>query len=154
MGGFRGCPLVKKGGIIVAYNPGIAKFHPQHHPSYIDFWQKDLEKFYHPVECWDGLSESYARNPEYIRKYQDNYAYHGTHCLMNWMWSGMGLKHLSEVILAGAREPETARKIGFTPAKDFNTALGMAKEGAGNDKAMAYMVIPPMFCADTSTSDL
>jgi hypothetical protein len=147
-GAFRGGPLVKKGGIIVVYNPGLAKFHPRHHPSYIDFWQKHLEEFYDPLECWNGLSESYARNSGYIRKYREDFAYHGTHCLMNWMWSGMNLKHLSEVILACAKEPETAKKIGFTPAKDFTTALSMARERAGKDAAIANMVIPPIFCAD------
>jgi len=50
--------------------------------------------------------------------------------------------------LGGAKEPETAKKIGFTPAKDFNTALSMARERAGNDAAIANMVIPPIFCAD------
>ncbi len=147
-GMFRGSPFVKKGGIVVAYNPGIKKFHPRHHPSYIDFWEKDLENFYDPEECWDGLAEKYAQDPEYIRKYQDDYAYHGTHSLMNWMWSGMVLRHLKGVILAGAKEPETAKKIGFIPAADFNTAISMAREMAGNGATMAYQVVPPMFCVD------
>ncbi len=150
LGAFYRRPLVKKGGIVVAYNPGIEEFHPMHHPSYIDFWQKDMEKFYDPEECWNELSESYAHNPEYIRKYRDHYAYHGAHCLINWMWSGMGLKHPKEVILAGAREPDTARKIGFTAAKDFDTAVAIARERAGNDAAIAYQFLPPAFCVDVA----
>jgi hypothetical protein len=67
---------------------------------------------------------------------------------MNWMWSGMALKHPGEVILAGSKEPGTARKIGFTPAKDFDTALAMAKERVGNGASIAYPFIPPTFCAD------
>jgi hypothetical protein len=148
LGMFRNNPLVKEGGVVVAYNPGIEKFHPQHHPSYIDFWKKDLEKFYDPMECWDALSEKYANNSEYIRKYQDDYAYHGTHCLMNWMWSGMSLKNLNAVILAGARQPDTARKIGFIPEPDFDRAISMAKEMAGRDATITYPVIPPLFCVD------
>ena len=148
LGLFHRRPLVKKGGIVVAYNPGLEKFHPRHHPSYIDFWQKDLEQFYTPMACWDELSESYARNPSYLKKYREDYAYHGAHCLMNWCWSGMGLKHPAEVILAGAKEPNTARKIGFTPIKDFNDAVAAAKERAGGDVTLAYQVIPPMFCVD------
>jgi hypothetical protein len=147
LGAFYHRPLVKKGGIVVAYNPGLEKFHPRHHPSYIDFWQKDLETYYNPEECWDELAESYAQNPGYIKKYRDNYAYHGTHCLINWIWSGMSMKHPAEVILAGARQPDTARKIGFTPAKDFTAAVAMARErsGLGRDAAIACPVIPPMF---------
>jgi hypothetical protein len=145
LGSFLNRPLLKKGGVVVAYNPGIEKFHPRHHPAYIDFWEKDLETFFEPEKCWDQLAEPYAQNPYYLRLYRDDYAYHGTHCIINWIWSGMGLKHTGEVILAGAKEPDTARKIGFTPAKDFNTAVAKAVERAGRGASIAYQVIPPIF---------
>ena len=145
---FRGRPLVKKGGVIVAYNPGINKFHPRHHPSYRDFWEGDLAHYGDPVECWESLAEPYAENPRYIKQYRDEYAYHGTHGLINWMWSGMGMKHVSDVILAGATDPETAKKIGFTPAADFAGALSMARERAGRNASMTYQFIPPLFCVD------
>jgi hypothetical protein len=145
---FRNRPLVKEGGIIVAYNPGLNRFHQRHHPSYIDFWERDLAQFYDPEKCWNELAEPYAQNPEYIGRYQHDYAYHGTHALMLWMWSGMGLRRLKGVILAGAREPNIAQKIGFVPAPDLNSALAMAREMAGSESTMAYQVIPPLFCAD------
>jgi len=148
LGLFKSRPLVREGGVIIAYNPGVEKFHPGHHPSYVDFWQNDLEDHYDPQECWDELAESYADNPRYKRLYQDSFAYHGTHCLMNWMWSGMSMKHVSEVILAGAKEPETARKIGFRPAANFTAALALAREMMGADAKISYQVIPPMFCVD------
>jgi nickel-dependent lactate racemase len=148
MGLYKNRPLVKKDGIIVAYNPGIQKFHPGHHPSYVDFWHRDLEEHYDPIQCWEELAEPYAENPLYKRLYQDSYAYHGTHALINWIWSGMCMKHLKGVVLAGAKEPETARKIGFMPAPDFSTALSMAKEMAGVHSKMAYQFIPPLFCVD------
>ena len=148
MGLFKSRPLVKKGGIIVAYNPGIEKFHTGHHPSYVDFWKNDLEDYYDPQECWNELSESYAEDPRYKKLYQNNFAYHGTHSLINWMWSGMCMKHIQAVILAGAKEPATAGKIGFMPAADFPTALAMAKDMAGANAKMTYQVIPPLFCVD------
>jgi hypothetical protein len=148
---FRGQPLVKEGGVVVACNPGMEKFNLRHHGAYKDFWDNDLEDHYDPEECWDGLSEKYAENPNYIRKYRDEYAYHGTHGLINWMWSGMGMRHVKGVVLAGAKEPETARKIGFTPAPDFSYAIAMAREMTGNDASMAYQVIPPLFCVDVES---
>ena len=105
LGLFKDRPLIRKGGVIIAYNPGIDKFHPIHHPSYAYSWQRDLENHYDPQECWDELAEPYAMNPLYLRHYRDNFAYHGTHCLINWMWSGMSMKHVQGVILAGAKEP-------------------------------------------------
>jgi hypothetical protein len=150
LGTFYRRPLLKKGGILVAYNPGIEKFHPMHHPSYIDFWQKDMERFYEPEECWNELSESYAQNSEYIRKYRDHYAYHGAHCLINWMWSGMGMKHPGAVILAGVKEPDTARKLGFTAVRNFDTAVAIARERAGSGASIAYQLIPPVFCVDVA----
>jgi hypothetical protein len=145
---FRGRPLVKEGGVIIACNPGLEKFNLRHHGAYRDFWDNDLEDHYDPEECWNALSEKYADNPEYIRNYRNDYAYHGTHGLINWMWSGMGMRHVKGVILAGAKEPETARKIGFTPASDLSSAIAMAREMAGGDGSMAYQAIPPLFCVD------
>jgi hypothetical protein len=148
---FRNRPLVKEGGVVVACNPGLEKFNLRHHGAYKDFWDNDLEDHYDPEECWDTLSEKYAENPGYIRKYRDEYAYHGTHGLINWMWSGMGMRHVKGVILAGAKEPETAKKIGFTPAPDFSSAIAMARDMAGGDASMAYQVIPPLFCVDVES---
>ena len=148
VGMFSNRPLVKEGGIVVAYNPGRNEFHYGHHPSYIDFWENDLDRYYDPEECWNELSQKYAENSEYIRKYQEDYAYHGTHSLILWMWSGMVLRHLKAVILAGAKNAETAKKIGFIPAKDFGSAINSAREMAGNSATMAYQFIPPVFCVD------
>jgi hypothetical protein len=147
-GMFSNRPLVKEGGIVVAYNPGRNEFHPGHHPSYVDFWENDLDRYYDPEECWSELSQKYAENSEYIRKYQEDYAYHGAHSLILWMWSGMVLRHLKAVLLAGAKNPETARKIGFTPQKDFASAINSARDMAGNSATMAYQFIPPVFCVD------
>jgi hypothetical protein len=148
LGLFRNRPLVRKGGVIVAYNPGIEKFHPGHHPSYLDFWNRDLENHADPVECWNALAEPYAADSRYMRLYRESLAYHGTHSLMNWMWSGMGLRHVHSVILAGAKEPLTARKIGFIPAPDLDHAIAQAREAAGPGSTIAFQVIPPLFCAD------
>lgn len=65
-----------------------------------------------------------------------------------WMWSGMALRHLKTVILAGARDTETARKIGFTPAKNFSSAVALARDMAGSSATMAYQFIPPIFCVE------
>ena len=94
------------------------------------------------------LAEKYAADPRYLRLYREGFAYHGTHSLMNWMWSGMALKGLSAVILAGAREPDTARKLGFVPARDLGTALAVARERMGRDARIACPVIPPLFAVE------
>jgi hypothetical protein len=148
LGLFRSRPLVRQGGVIIACNPGIKKFHSGHHLSYRDFWEKDLRNYSDPVKCWDNLAESYASNPLYMKLYQDAFAYHGVHGLINWMWSGMGLKQVKAVILAGAREPETARKIGFIPSPDLASAISMAREMTGPSSHIAYQVIPPLFCVE------
>ena len=145
---YRNRALLREGGVVVAYNPGLEKFHAQHHPSYLDFWEKDLENFRDPIQCWDELAEPYARNPEYIRKYQSGNAYHGSHSLMNWFWSGLKLQHVKAVILAGAKDPACARKIGFLPVADFGTALATAREMAGPGATMGYKFLPPLFAVD------
>lgn len=145
---YRNRSLVREGGIIIACNPGVEVFHHRHHPSYRDFWERDAEAYADPEHCWNELAEPYANNSEYLKRYRDDYAYHGTHPLMLWMWSGMGLRRVRGVILAGSREPDTARRLGFTPAGDLKRAIAMAREIAGKDATIVYQVIPPLFCVD------
>lgn len=147
-GMYRGRPLVKENGVIIALNPGIEKFHPGHHPSYIDFWNRDLAQFGDPESCWETLADRYADDPGYLEKYRNGFAYHGTHSLINWFWSGMALRRVRAVILAGAKEPETAKKIGFIPAGNLSHAIDMAREMAGDDATIAYPVMPPLFGVD------
>jgi len=147
-GMYRGQSLIKENGIIIACNPGLEKFHPGHHPSYIDFWNNDLENHMDPEFCWEKLSEPYARNSEYIEKYRDHFAYHGTHGLINWMWSGMAMRHVKGVILAGAKQPDVARKIGFIPAQNLDVAIDMATEMTGRSAAIGYQVMPPLFSVE------
>ncbi len=144
-GMFKGAPLVREGGVIIAVNPGHEKFHPFHHPSYVDFWQSDCLRYREPEECWDKLAEAYARDPAYIEAYRDRYAYHGAHVLMNWCWSGSALRYVKAVILAGARSKGTAEKIGFIPADDLESAFQKAYSMIGSDASIAYPVMPPLF---------
>jgi hypothetical protein len=57
----------------------------------------------------------------------------------------MALRQVKGVILAGAREPDTARKIGFTPARNLSAAIDMAKDLVGRDASIGYQMIPPLF---------
>jgi hypothetical protein len=148
MGMFCNRPLVRKGGVIVACNPGLERFHPQHHPSYKDFWDRDLEHFRDPEGCWKELAEPYAANPVYLEKYRNHYAYHGTHVLMNWFWSGMALRYLKGVVLAGAKEPATARKIDFIPQTGLSKAIDLAREMAGPSATVGFMAMPPHFVTE------
>ncbi len=150
VGLFRGMPLVRDGGVIVAYNPGIARFSQRHHPAYIDFWEHHLPEYEDPVRCWEELAGRYADDPRYTRLYRDEFAYHGTHGLINWMWSGMGMRHVRAVILAGAKEPHTARKLGFIPEPDLSRAIDHAREMTCRDARITYQVVPPLFCVDVT----
>lgn len=138
-------PLVRENGVIIACNPGYEKFHPIHHPAYIDFWEKDLMEHMDPEYCWDRLAKSYAENPAYIDKYRNHYAYHGTHGLINWIWSGMALRRLKGVVLAGAKQPNVAHKLGFIPARNLDEAVAMARNMAGREAEIGYQMIPPLF---------
>ncbi|MEW5735564.1 MAG: lactate racemase domain-containing protein [Thermodesulfobacteriota bacterium] len=149
-GAHMGKPLVREGGVIVALNPGREVFDKNEHPSYYDFWTRELPEHFDPELCWRELAEKYAADTRYLSMYRTGFAYHGTHSLMNWMWSGMALKSLSAVILAGAKEPATAEKMGFVPARDLSTALAMARERLGRDARIICPVIPPLFAVDVA----
>jgi len=142
---YAGRPLVRNNGVIIACNPGIEKFHSFHHPSYVDFWHRDLADFTDPEVCWEQLADVYANDEAYLDKYRNHYAYHGTHALINWFWAGMALRQVKGVILAGAKQPETAKKIGFLPAKNLDAAIAMAREMTNPNATIGYPVMPPLF---------
>lgn len=100
---------------------------------------------YDPEVCWEQRADVYAEDETYLDQYRNRFAYHGTHALINWFWSGMALRQVKGVILSGARQPETARKIGFVSAKDLDAAIAMAREMTTPSATIVYPVMPPLF---------
>lgn len=145
---YRGKPLVRKDGVLIIANPCQKRFHEIHHPSYIDFYENVLPETKDPQEIADHYEEKFAQNPEYIDKYRYHFAYHGVHPLYAWYWGAYSLKHLRQVIVAGAKEPETARRLGFQPASSMSQAISMAEDIVGRECTISYPFMPFPYAID------
>lgn len=146
---YRGKPVVRQGGVWIICHPCRADFDEEHHPSYVEFFHRVLPETRDADEIRNRYEKEFAENPIYIEKYRFGHAYHGVHPFYMWYWAENGQKHVGHVICAGAEEPETARRLGWIPAKDLATALEMAKDLL-NDREPNTVLLhaPPLLMAE------
>jgi len=146
---YRGKPLVREGGVLIMHHPTPWKFHPVHHPSYIDFFEQVLTVTTDPVEVEAKFEEAFATDPWYIHLYRTSHAYHGVHALYMWYWCAHALQHLGGVIIVGGN-PKAVRRMGFKPASTLNDALEMASDVVGRDPSITHLHAPPLLVADVT----
>lgn len=147
---YRGKPLVRKGGAMIILQPFLPGFHPVHHPSYIEFFEKVLPQTRDPLEMEESFEEDFARRPEYIRGYRSGNAYHGVHPFYVWYWGAGALEHLSRIIVVGAVDRGIVERFGFENAGSLDAALSTVAEHLGEGFSMSHMVVPPVFSAAVS----
>ena len=145
---YRHRPVVKKGGVTILVHPFKRAFNKIHHPSYIDFYDEVLPQTRDPHEMEHKFEKSYAENERYIDLYRNSYAYHGVHPFYMWYWGAHGNAHCSKVIAVNPGEEEVARRLGYEVAKDFDSALGMAKDIMGQNASISYLHTPPILMCD------
>jgi hypothetical protein len=151
---YRNKPVVRKGGVLVFFNPLRTRFHPVHHPSYVRFFEEVLTKTRDPQEMAEQYEEAFARDPSYLRDYRENYAYFGAHPFFAWYWGACALSHLSKVVVARCEDPGAAMRMGFEPASDLADALRIAGRALGQtDPSITYLQIPPLFIAEVDGDD-
>ena len=145
---YRGKPLVRKGGVLIFTHPLEKRFHPVHHPSYIDFFDNVLSKTRDPKEIEVGFEEDFATNQRYIDLYRFSYAYHGAHPFYMWYWACYGQQYLGQVIVVGAKNPEVAKRLGYEVAPNMQSALEMAGNLVGPNPEITALHYPPIFVCD------
>ncbi len=145
---YRGKPLVRRGGVMILTHPMQDKFHMVHHPSYYDFFNECLTVTRDPAELERRFEKQYAENERYIDLYRHSYAYHGVHPFYMWYWGAHGMAHLGKVIALRPINDDTARRVGFEPARSLDEALEMARGEVGADARITYYHCPPIIMCD------
>ena len=145
---YRGRPLVREGGVLIATHPVPNDWHKVHHPSYIDFFNEVLPETTNPQEMKE-FEERYASDPWYRTLYRSSYAYHGVHPFYMWYWGAHALGYLGDVIFVGG-DPMTTKRMGFRRAGTVDEALEMAQDTVGRNPSKTYMHIPPLFMCEVS----
>ena len=140
----RGKPLVRQGGTVILCHPLRDEFHPEHHPSYIEFFHRCLAE---SREAGDFEAE-FARNPTYIHMYRYGHAYHGAHPFHAWHEGDAARRHVGRVIAAGCEEHHVAGRLGWDAADTLDEAIALATSDLGHSSTITYLHAPPAVIAD------
>jgi lactate racemase len=145
---YRGKPLVREGGTVIVCHPLRDEFHPEHHPSYIEFFHRCLAQTTDAIELADQFEHEFAHNPTYTHMYRYGNAYHGVHPFYMWYWGEPARQHCGRVIAAGCQEPEVAARLGWEAADSLDEAIAMATSEQGRSASITYLHLPPLVIAD------
>jgi hypothetical protein len=137
-------PLVRPGGILVVAHPCHGAIDADRHPSYVEMYERLLPGTLDPVELWERHVDDFAHRPEYVYKYRHAHAFHGSHPFFLWSQTGFLRRYLSDVFVAGARDPQAARRVGLTPFGSLDEALAEAAARLGRSHSLAYHHFPPL----------
>jgi hypothetical protein len=146
---YRGRPLVRQGGVVIAFHPVPYEWHPVHHPSYIDFFDTVLSETRDPVEIEARFEEDFARDEWYRHLYRTSHAYHGVHPFYMWYWAADGMRHVGRVIFVGG-DRETVQRMGYMSASSLDDALEMATDVVGRHPSISYLHAPPLLLCDVT----
>lgn len=142
---YRGKPLVRPGGVYILLHPLHEDFHPIHHPSYIEFYNRVLTDTTDPKKLEQKYEEEFAHNTKYINLYRNSYAYHGVHPFYMWYWGCYAYKYLGKVIVVKPKLKRPADIMGFDTADSIPQAIAMAKTFLGTEyPQITNYHIPPI----------
>ncbi|MBI3911544.1 MAG: DUF2088 domain-containing protein [Armatimonadetes bacterium] len=147
---YRNKPLVRRGGVMILLHPLYNRFHPVHHPSYIDFFEEVLSETRDAAEIGRRFEESYAYNPRYIELYRRSYAYHGVHPFYMWYWGCYAQQYLGRVICVAPESQKAAQRLGWDAAASLDEAIEMAQDTVGRNPSISVYRCPPLFLCDVT----
>ena len=135
---FQNIPLVKEGGIIILVHPCRRQFDALKYPSYVEIFEHLIPETQDPFVLWDLYAEEYAHRPEFVHKYRYGFGFHGVHPLILWGQGAYGLRYMGKVFLAGAKDPEAARLLGFDAFDTVEEAIAEAERLIGKNCSISY----------------
>jgi nickel-dependent lactate racemase len=135
---FQNIPLVKEGGIIILVHPCLRQFDAVKYPSYVEMFDKLIPETQDPFVLWELYAEEYAHRPEFVHKYRYGFGFHGVHPLILWGQGAYGLRYLGKVFMAGAKDPEAARLLGFEAFATVEEAIAEAERLISKDCSISY----------------
>ncbi|HZW89010.1 MAG TPA: transcriptional regulator, partial [Myxococcaceae bacterium] len=144
----RGVPLVKKGGVIILCHPAYDEFDPEHHPSYIEFFNRLLPETRDAMKLEHMYEREFAENPSYVHLYRKGHAYHGAHPFYMWYWGENGRQHVGKVICAGAENNHVPELLGWERADTLGEAIDLARGFMGRSASITCVKTAPIVQCD------
>ncbi len=144
----RGIPLLKKGGVMILCHPAYDEFDPEHHPSYIEFFNRLLPETRDALVLEHKYEEEFATNPSYLHLYRKGHAYHGAHPFYMWYWGENGRQHVGKVIVAGSENNHVPEMMGWERTDTLAEAIDIAKGFMGRSSQISFAHLPPILQTD------
>jgi len=144
----RGTPLLKKGGVMILCHPAYDEFDPEHHPSYIEFFNRLLPETRDALVLEHKYEEEFATNPSYLHLYRKANAYHGAHPFYMWYWGENGRQHVGKVIVAGSENNHVPEMMGWERTDTLAEAIDIAKGFMGRSAQISFAHLPPILQTD------
>ena len=144
----RGVPLLKKGGVIILCHPAYDEFDPEHHPSYIEFFNRLLPETRDAMVLEKKYEEEFAQNPSYVHLYRKGNAYHGVHPFYMWYWGENGRQHAGKVIVAGSENNHVPEMMGWERTDTLSEAIDVARGFMGRSAQISMVHMPPILQTD------
>jgi lactate racemase len=135
--------LGKPGCSVILATPCPNQWDLEHHPAYREVWDRVLPESRDPYEISDRWIDEFATRADYIERYRNAVAFHPVHAILA-THPLKRLRHASRVFVAGARDPDLPKHVGFIPTRTVEEALAAAEAIHGRDCSIA--------CIDTAAA--
>ena len=145
---YRNKPLLRDGGVMIVAHPCSDKFDPEHHPSYIEFFNRLLPETRDAYTLEQKYQDEFAYNPSYVEMYRRGHAYHGAHPFYMWYWGQRGREKCSRVIVVGADNATVPQMLGWERADTMAEAIAMAQSTVGRSAQITMLHQPPIVITD------
>jgi len=140
---YKGLPMLKKGGTMIALHPCTDKFDNDQHAPYIEFVHRILPETRDAMELHKRFERQFAANPAYVEMYRSGHAYHPAHAFFMWYWGEAGRQHTGRVIIVGADNEYIPKLMGWETARTMDEALRMARTTAPPQPEILALHIAP-----------
>jgi hypothetical protein len=98
-------------------------------PADREVWER-FGQVHSALDLFD-FEEEFLTREDHLYRYRHCHAVHPIHAFWLFYENQYLLDHPGKVIFAGDVNPEAVRKLGLTPARDFNHAWAMAEQIVG-----------------------
>jgi hypothetical protein len=145
---YRHRPLLKKGGVMIVAHPCSDQFDPDHHPSYIEFFNRLLPETRDAYTLEKKYQDEFAYNPSYVEMYRRGHAYHGAHPFYMWYWGQARREHCGKVIVVGPDNATVPELLGWERASTLAEAISMGRSHMGRSAQITMLHHPPILMTD------
>jgi hypothetical protein len=123
-------------------------FDADHHPSYIEFFNRLLPETRDAYTLEQKYQDEFAYNPSYVEMYRRGNAYHGAHPFFMWYWGQRGREKVGRVIAVGTDNTTVPALLGWETADTLAEAVAMGQSTMGRGAQITMMHHPPILITD------